>query len=331
MPENMTFGRIEEKIGKASPMVHAKTIGHLDPGALSWLDASTTMIASSTTRGHVDLVLGGGAPGWVAGATAWLDLPTDALDNSDRLRAGNGFGSIFLVPGLREVLRINGRVLSSDAAVARVAVEECYIHCGKALIRSEFWAEPTPEPIGATLAEFAARCRFFGLGTADGDGHADLSPKGDPAGQMVRVDGNSFRFADRPGNRRIDSFRNILVQPQVAAALLIPGRAEVVIARGTARIGEDSDWRRVFTVNDQTPALFTLIEATSVERYASGALARAAEWRTAPAPPGVSAGKIAAGHLKLAKGLGTKLVGVVMSVPGVVERELEKDYRKNLY
>lgn len=331
MPENMTFDRIEEKIGKASPMVHAKTIDHLDPGALSWLAASTTMIASSNARGHVDIVLGGGAPGWAAGATALLDLPADALDDPDRLRAGNGFGSVFLVPGLREVLRINGRVMSSDAAVTRVAVEECYFHCGKALIRSDFWTEPTHDPIGATIADFAARCRFLGLGTADGDGHADLSPKGDPAGQTARVDGNSLCFADRPGNRRIDSFRNIIAQPHVAAALLVPGSADVVIARGTARIGDDIDWRRVFTVNDKTPELVTLIAATSIERYTSAALERAAPWRAAPAPPDVSPGKIAAGHLKLATGLASRLAGAVMSVPGLVERELDKDYRKNLY
>ena len=45
------------------------------------------------------------------------------------------------------------------------------------------------------------------LATIDAAGHADLSPKGDPAGSMAHIDGDRFWFADRPGNRRAYSLR----------------------------------------------------------------------------------------------------------------------------
>jgi predicted pyridoxine 5'-phosphate oxidase superfamily flavin-nucleotide-binding protein len=61
---------------------------------------------------------------------------------------------LFLIPGMRETLRVNGQMALNDdpqllsvlptggrpAAVALVlTVEEAYLHCGKALIRSALW------------------------------------------------------------------------------------------------------------------------------------------------------------------------------------------------
>lgn len=39
---------------------------------------------------------------------------------------------------------------------------------------------------------------------------------------MAQFDGNTLWFVDRPGNRRVDSDRNIIDRLQVALALLIP-------------------------------------------------------------------------------------------------------------
>ncbi|WP_443971467.1 hypothetical protein [Sphingobium sp. CR28] len=66
---------------------------------------------------------------------------------------------------------------------------------------------PAAAPDLASLATFAEHCRFLALATSNSDGYADLSPKGDPAGLIVKIEGNTLRFADRPGNKRIDSFR----------------------------------------------------------------------------------------------------------------------------
>ena len=162
-------------------------------------------------------------------------LPIDALDETEPLRPGSGFGSTFLVPSCNEVVRVNGRVAARGTASVHVAVDECYVHCGKALIRSELWAATPLASAGNTIKEVVASCRFIGLATSDGAAHADLSPKGDPAGLMAKMDDGGLWFADRPGNRRIDSFRNMVVQPRAAAVLIVPGASDVVIARGTAR------------------------------------------------------------------------------------------------
>src|SRR3546814_11232925 len=82
---------------------------------------------------------------------------------------------------------------------AHIAIADCYAHCAKALIRSAFWqAEPGAAPTGDAAA-FAAATRFMALATVDPHGAADISPKGDPAGSMVRLDAAGDPWLDRKG------------------------------------------------------------------------------------------------------------------------------------
>ncbi len=67
-------------------------------------------------------------------------------------------GLLFFVPGMNETLRVNGRAsLTTDAALLEpltvkgkvpkagllVQVDEAFLHCAKALIRSNLWAPDT--------------------------------------------------------------------------------------------------------------------------------------------------------------------------------------------
>jgi predicted pyridoxine 5'-phosphate oxidase superfamily flavin-nucleotide-binding protein len=326
-----TREQLQEHFGNPPGMVLAKTIDHLDAGAMAWLGASTLMIASIADGERLDIVLGGGMPRWARGERATLCLPSHALDAPERFATGAGFGSIFLVPSLNEVMRVNGRVASNEGSEIRVAVEECYIHCGKALIRSDFWSASPTDDESSSAEHLAAHCRFIGLATCDLQSRADLSPKGDPAGLMVQIEGKTLRFADRPGNRRIDSFRNIIDQPQIALAMMVPGSHRIAVVKGEARITDDLAERERFAVGDKVPDLVTVVDNILVDQQESRALVRAASWPAPAAPVGLNAGKIAAGHLKLGRGVGAKLAGAIMSVPGLVEREMAKDYKKNLY
>ncbi len=53
------------------------------------------------------------------------------------------------------------------------------------------------------------------------------------------VDDKTLLMADRRGNNRIDSLRNILRNPQVALLFLVPGIGETLRVNGTCR-----DFRR---------------------------------------------------------------------------------------
>ncbi|MBP7452757.1 MAG: pyridoxamine 5'-phosphate oxidase family protein [Ottowia sp.] len=104
----------------------------------------------------------GGRPGFVQVADAQTLLIPDAtgnnrLDTLENLLADPRIGLLFLIPGVNEVLRVNGRASLRDEAalvqrfaqpearalpklVIEVAVREAYLHCPKALMRSSAWA-----------------------------------------------------------------------------------------------------------------------------------------------------------------------------------------------
>ncbi|MES2496503.1 MAG: pyridoxamine 5'-phosphate oxidase family protein [Pseudomonadota bacterium] len=325
--------KLEALVGTAALAVRLKVIDHLDEHALRWVAAAPLMFAGFGDGSAMAITIGGGAPGFVGADRATLHLPIAALDDPALARPGRSFCSLFLAPGIAESLRVNGRVTGIDGDRIRIAVEECYVHCSKALIRSSFWSAA---PVSGTIddeAAFVAASRFMALATIDAAGRADLSPKGDPAGRMARIDRDRFWFADRPGNRRVDSFRNMIAQPRIAAILLLPGSHQVARITGIARLTTDEAERRPFTVQAKLPLLAASVEDLSVEMYDSPALERARLWPARARATGIEPAKAFVAHVKLNKdkGFAAKLAGAVLSVPGLVQKGLDKDYETNLY
>lgn len=325
---------LEGVIGKTPPPMHLKVIDHLDAGALRWIAQSPLMFAGFGDGKGIGITLGGGAPGFASGDTGELRVPTGALDDHTLAQPGSAFGALFLISGIGETLRVNGRVLSVDADHVRVTVEECYGHCAKALIRSELWAaQPAQAPDDP--AAFIAASRFLALATIGAGGRADLSPKGDPAGCMAQIEGDTLWFADRPGNRRVDSFRNIVEQPSIALALLIPGSNCIATLRGRARLTTDAAARERFTVNDKMPLLAIGVEIEALDLCDSPALTCANLWPVHSSSD-IDPAKLFVEHIKLNKtaGVAATLARASLSVPGMtglLKKGLDKDYRDNLY
>jgi len=328
-----TIAALESVIGKTPPPVNLKVIDHLDETALKWIAVSPLAFAGFGDGTTVAITLGGGKPGFASGDRGVLRLPLAALDDSPLAEPGRAFGSLFLAPGIGETLRVNGRVAEVRDGDALIAVEECYVHCAKALIRSDFWSAVPAKAEAKSLADAAAATRFTALATIDAGGRADLSPKGDPAGSMAQVDDGCLWFADRPGNRRTDSFRNIIVQPRVAAALLVPGSHSVAIVGGVARLTIDEAARARFTVQDKVPRLAICVEDLAVERRPSPALERAGLWPVAERAAEINPAGMFAAHVRLNKNksLAARLAGAVVSIPGLMQKGLDKDYKSNLY
>lgn len=79
---------------------------------------------------------------------------------------------------------------------------------------------------------------FLVLATS-GPGGLDASPRGDPAPAVVVQDDRTLLLADRRGNHRLDSLRNILADPRVALLCLVPGTSETLRINGRARLSTD--------------------------------------------------------------------------------------------
>ncbi|QKS00488.1 pyridoxamine 5-phosphate oxidase [Sphingomonas sp. CL5.1] len=328
-----TLEGLEAVIGKTPGPVNLKVIDHLDDHACRWIANSPLLFAGFDNGSGPRLTVAGGIAGFASGDRDRLVVPLSGLDDPELAEPGAVFGGLFLIPTIGETLRVNGRVAAIERDDAIVRVDECYGHCAKALIRSNFWSAARLEPFTVDLAACVAAARFVALATSDGKGHADISPKGDPAGAMAILEGDTLLFADRPGNRRTDSFRNIIDAPDVELALIMPGSLDVVNVRGRAALSTAPVLRDRFVVQDKIPALVTSVAISSAGVRSSRALAAAAIWPAREPATKIDPAQMFVDHVKSNRGrsIEARLVSAAVSIPGALRRGLEKDYKTNLY
>ena len=91
---------------------------------------------------------------------------------------------------------------------------------------------------------FIAHAPFVFIASAAEDGTLDVSPKGDPAGFVKVLDEMTLAIPDRLGNRRFDTFRNVLRNPDVGLIFVIPGITYTLRVSGKAIIVRDAELRR---------------------------------------------------------------------------------------
>src|SRR5215475_2389740 len=94
---------------------------------------------------------------------------------------------------------------------------------------------------------FIGRSPFLCLGTSSERG-ADVTPRGDEPGFVHVVNDTTLAIPDWPGNNRLDSSSNIVLNPQVALLFFIPGVQETLRVNGTAVIDTNTElldrWNR---------------------------------------------------------------------------------------
>jgi PPOX class probable FMN-dependent enzyme len=144
------------------------------------------------------------------------------------------------------------------------------------------------EPYGPSIAKEADRITahyrafieaapFFALASVGPDG-MDCSPRGDPPG-FVRVhDERTLLIPDRQGNNRIDTLRNILVDPRVALLFLIPGCGETIRVNGRASISVDPALAQSFVMNGKTPRAVIVVTVDRIYFQCSKAIVRSKLW-----------------------------------------------------
>ena len=127
--------------------------------------------------------------------------------------------------------------------------------------------------------EWLAASPFCLVATSGADGRCDVSPKGDPAGQLAYVlDDRRIAIAERPGNRRVDGYRNILANPHVGLIFLIPGRGDTLRINGRARLVREADFFDAMIVQGHRPILALVVEVEEVFHHCAKAFLRSRLW-----------------------------------------------------
>lgn len=131
------------------------------------------------------------------------------------------------------------------------------------------------------MRTFISLAPFVLLGTADGEGRCDVSPRGDAPGFVRVLEDSLLVLPERPGNRRADSLHNILERPQVGLLFLIPGRGETLRVNGRACLVRDAELLAEMAVQGKTPPLAIAVEVEECYLHCARSLLRANLWKPA--------------------------------------------------
>ncbi len=116
------------------------------------------------------------------------------------------------------------------------------------------------------------------LATTDEQGRVDVSPKGDPPGFVHVIDEATISIPERPGNKRVDGYLNVLSSPHVGTLFLIPGRGDTLRINGRARILSDADYFDAMAVQGKRPILALEIAVEEVFFHCAKAFLRSDAW-----------------------------------------------------
>jgi len=125
---------------------------------------------------------------------------------------------------------------------------------------------------------YIARSPFVIVASADGAGEMDVSPKGDPPGFVRILDDATLAIPERPGNRRADTFSNLLQNPHVALIFLIPGKQETLRVSGTAMIVRDRWLCDAMAIAGRAPAFALVVTIAEVSLHCAKCIIRSKLW-----------------------------------------------------
>jgi PPOX class probable FMN-dependent enzyme len=189
--------------------------------------------------------------------------------------------------------------------------------------------QPSEVVVKGRLAALDDHCRayiakspFVVVASADAAGELDVSPKGDPAGFVQVLDDRTLAVPERPGNRRADTFANVLQNPRVALIFLIPGKSETLRVSGTAIIVKDRWLCDGMAVSGKAPALALVVSIVEVSIHCAKCVVRSKLWDPTHWPDLTEVPSLAQAIVEQAK---------LRSTPAEVQAFLDQDVRERLY
>ena len=150
---------LRELYGYPGERAVKKSLRRLDKHALNFISKSPFVVISTAgADGTLDSSPRGGAAGFVQVIDGRLAIPdyrgNNRLDSLKNIVESGRVGMLFFIPGIDETLRVNGKaVMTTDEAILErftgnfkppltcivVEVEEFFLHCAKAFMRSRLW------------------------------------------------------------------------------------------------------------------------------------------------------------------------------------------------
>lgn len=358
-----TVESVEALIGTPAPPVLLKAVSVLDQGCREVLAAAPIAgfgFVDHDGTAHSTFV--GGVPGF-ASPRSLTSLSFRTPLTAPIPAPGSDASMLFFLPGVGETLRLRGKITNVADDRITINLQETWVHCARAILRSGLWdaafaetghaseerADPRPAeewlpqatgPLDRPeIATFLSRSPFLIVSSGSRDGHADTSPKGDPPGFVQILDSHTLAIPDRRGNKRADTFHNLVTCDAVSIAALIPGWHEVLHLSGTAHVSDDPPLLAEMTIKTNPPLAALVVRVHSADIRSNESLREAALWvptARADYPPVPDLARIAAAHLasNTARGAAASMTRVLSKgmarLPRVTRRVIDAGYRREL-
>lgn len=151
---------------------------------------------------------------------------------------------------------------------------------------NELFGEPSRLVQNKTIHHIDEHCRdyiakapFLVLSTANAEGNCDASPRGDAPGFVHVLDDRHLVIPERPGNKRMDSLRNILANPHVGLIFIIPTLQETLRINGQACIIRDQEILEKMEVNGKVPTVGIGVQVEECYVHCAKAFMRSGLWQ----------------------------------------------------
>ncbi|TXL76005.1 pyridoxamine 5'-phosphate oxidase family protein [Vineibacter terrae] len=198
----------------------------------------------------------------------------------------------------------------------------------RALVAS--YAKPSPMAVAKDIGRIDRHLRryiemspFCCVATADADGRQDVTPRGDPPGSFKVFGEHTVAIPDRPGNNRLDTLKNLLVNSQIGLVFLLPGMDETARVNGIGRLSVDAALLESMAVEGRAPKCAIVVEVREAYLHCAKAFRRSKLWDPAT--------QIDRRSLPSLAGMIRDQVGLSEEAARQAEDRIEKAYRETLW
>ncbi|MGY1577195.1 MSMEG_1061 family FMN-dependent PPOX-type flavoprotein [Streptomyces sp. MN13] len=163
--------------------------------------------------------------------------------------------------------------LQADALTSPDQLRDLYPEPNPNALRKEIncLTEETRALIGCSSLVF--------IGSADGEGRADVTPRGGPAGFVSVLDERTLAIPDATGNKRLDTMHNVLQTGRVGLLFLIPGRPTTLRVNGRACVSARPELLAQLTPVGKPPVAAIVVHIEQVYPHCPKSLMRANAWQ----------------------------------------------------
>ena len=184
----------------------------------------------------------------------------------------------------------------SDAVTDLASLRRVYEMPTEVAVRKQMTelTEPTRQLIACASLVLVA--------SVDAAGNCDVSPRGGPAGFVTVLDARTVAIPDATGNKRLDSWENVIATGRAGLLFVIPGRSTTLRVNGRACVSTRPDLLSQLTAVGRPPASALVVGIEEVYPHCPKAFLRSGAWepeRWLPANAQPTSAEVALAQLRM--------------------------------